>query len=85
MKLNKRAPITSNYHLRDYLKRSTRADRQNASYVCPPSDLFLGCKDIKLQTISSITTTTTTVTTTTITSTTSVTKTTIIDEGIVSF
>ena len=29
-----------NYHLRDNLKTSTRADRQNASYVCTPSDLF---------------------------------------------
>ena len=27
-------------HLRDHLKTSTLADRQNASYVCPPSDLF---------------------------------------------
>ena len=26
--------------MRDHLKTSTRADRQNASYVCTPSDLF---------------------------------------------
>ena len=29
-------------HLRDHLKTSTRADRQNASYVCTPSDLLNG-------------------------------------------
>ena len=41
LKLNKRASITWNYHFKDHLKTSTREDRQNASYVCTPSDLFL--------------------------------------------
>ena len=41
LKLNKRASITWNYHFRDHLNTSTRADRQNASYVWTPSDLFM--------------------------------------------
>ena len=41
LKLNKRASITWNYHLGHHLKAGTRADRQNASYVCTPSDWLL--------------------------------------------
>ena len=39
-KIEQKSRITRNYHLRDHLKTSTRADRQDASYVCTPSDLF---------------------------------------------